>query len=209
MKILRLNRENSKEITEIAVKLIKQGKVIICPTDTVYGLIADATNKKAVEKIFKIKKRPKSKPLPVFIKDVKMAKELALIDKKQEKFLKKYWPGKTTTVLKSKIPTFVKAMAGRQKSKIKIYGVDKKTIALRVPKYEFLNNLMEEFGGPIIQTSANISGKSASTKIEYIIRQFGGQKNKPDLILDAGSLLKNKPSKVIDLTGEKLKVLRK
>src|SRR3990167_5100092 len=72
-----------------ATALLKKGGVVICQTDTVYGFLADATNKKAVDKIYKIKKRPKSKPLPVFVKDFKMARELAEIDGHQAKILKK------------------------------------------------------------------------------------------------------------------------
>jgi len=86
-------------VIESAIKAIKKGKVLIFPTDTVYGLICDAKNKKAVEKIFKIKNRPKNKPLPVFVKNIEMAKKLAKISGKQEKFLKKVWPGRVTAVL--------------------------------------------------------------------------------------------------------------
>lgn len=83
-------------------KAIKKGKVIVCPTDTVYGLIADARKQNAVKKIFQIKKRPLKKPIPVFVRDFKMAKSLAKIDKFQERFLKKFWPGKLTVILKAK-----------------------------------------------------------------------------------------------------------
>ena len=72
---MKLTKKNFEKIIKIAEKSIKEGKVLICPTDTVYGLIADATNKKAVEKIFKIKKRPLKKPIPIFVKDIKMAKK--------------------------------------------------------------------------------------------------------------------------------------
>ena len=92
----------SKESLEKSVEMIRKGCIIICPTDTVYGFLADATNKKAVEKIYKIKKRQKYKPLPVFIKDFKMAKDLAEIDEKQEKLIKKKWPGKYTFILELK-----------------------------------------------------------------------------------------------------------
>src|ERR1700680_722151 len=85
-----------------AISILKKGGMIICPTDTVYGFLADASNKKAVEKIYKIKKRPKSKPLSIFVKDLKMAKELADIDRNTEIWLKKNWPGKVTAVLKRK-----------------------------------------------------------------------------------------------------------
>jgi len=177
---------------------IKKGRVIVCPTDTVYGLLADATNKKAVEKIFKIKKRPKTKPLPIFIKDLESAKRLAIIDKNQERFLKKAWPGKITAVLKRK--------AANRKQKI--YGIDKKTIALRISKYKLVLELLKAINKPLTGTSANISGKPATTKIKDILRQFQNKKFQPDLILNTGNLKSSKPSKVIDFTGKRPKILR-
>ncbi len=197
MEILKLGQKNFTEIVKKVSKSIRQGKVIVLPTDTVYGLIADATNKKAVRKIFKIKKRLKEKPIPIFVKDTGMAKELAQIDKRQEKFLKKTWPGKITIVLK------------RKRTKIKVYGVNKKTIALRIPNYIFLNILLKKINRPLTGTSANISGRPTSTKIKEIINQFKDQKYQPDLIIDIGNLPKNRPSTVIDLTGKKPKILRK
>lgn len=195
MLILKITSENLISAVEIAVKLIRQGKAIVCPTDTVYGLIADATNKKAVEKVFEIKKRSEKKPLPIFVKDIKMAKNLALIDEEQEKFLRKVWPGKITAVLK--------------RNETKLYGVEKKTIALRIPKYKLVNKLLEKINRPLIGTSANISGKPASTKIKEVLGYFKRQKkDRPDLIIDVGGIKPSKPSKVIDLTGRKQKILR-
>jgi len=198
MQIIKKNRKNIKEITTA----LKNGAVLVCPTDTIYGFLADAENKKAVDKIYKIKKRSKTKALPVFIKDVKMAKKLAEISEKpsfakasagkQEKILKKYWPGKFTFVLK-------------RKPGIKLYGVEKDSIALRIPKYKFLNNLLKEINRPLVQTSVNISGQPSLNKISDIINQL----NKLDvLIIDGGDLKKSKPSKIIDLTNNN-KILRK
>ena len=203
MEILKLNSKNLKEISKKVASLIKKGKVIVYPTDTVYGLICDTGNKKAVQKIFKIKNRSFKKPLPVFVKDIKMAKILAKIDKKQEGFLKKVWPGKTTVVLE------------RKKGK-EIYGVDKKTIAIRIPEYKPLNDLLENINYPLAETSANISGKPAPGDIKEIVKQFtlrrgsgqGGKKNQPDLIIDGGTLSK-KSSTVVDLTKATPKILRK
>jgi L-threonylcarbamoyladenylate synthase len=195
MKILKTDQENFNQLVEKTVKAIKNGRVIVCPTDTVYGLIADATNKKAVEKIFKIKKRPKNKPVPIFIKDISAAKKLAKINEKQEAFLKSVWPGKITIVLKRK--------------KSRLYGVDKKTIALRIPKYGLLLSLAKQLNCPLTGTSANISGRPASTKIKEVIEQFKNQKQKLDLVIDAGNLKPAKPSKVINLTSLKPKILRK
>ena len=180
------------------VKELKKGKVVICPTDTVYGLIADATNKKTVEKIFRIKKRSKNKALPIFVKDLKAAKKLAQIDKSQEKFLKKAWPGKVTAVLKRKT----------KKAKPRIYGNDKKTIALRVPNYKLVLDLLKKINRPLTGTSANVSGKPIFNDIKDVLKQFKNKKPKPDLIIDAGNLPKSKPSLVIDLTKKPPKILR-
>ncbi|MDP1538608.1 MAG: L-threonylcarbamoyladenylate synthase [bacterium] len=190
------------------VKEIKKGKVIVCPTDTVYGLIADATNKKAVNRLFKIKKRPKTKPIPIFVKDLKMARELAKINKKQEKFLKSAWPGKVTAVLERTLlrPS---GFGGQGKTRIRLYGVAKETIALRIPKYELLLSLAKQLNRPLTGTSANISGKLASTKIKEVLQQFQNQKHQPDLIIDIGNLKPAKPSTIIDLTGSDPKILRK
>lgn len=195
--VLKLKTKNLKEIVKTAVKAIQDGKVIICPTDTVYGLICDATNKKAVAKLFIIKKRAKKKPVPIFVKDIKMAKELAEIDKGKEKFLKKVWPGKTTVILR------------RKKAGIKLYGVDERTIGLRIPKYKLINQLLSEIKKPITGTSANVSGNPASVKTQEVARQFKNQKRQPDLIIDGGSLNFSKPSIVVDITNKKPKIIRK
>lgn len=188
-------KKSQKQLNK-AVLALKKGKVIICPTDTVYGFLADGSNKKAVEKIFKIKKRAKSKPLPVFIADFKIAKELAIINIRQEKILRRYWPGKYTFVL-------------NRKPGAKLFGVDQNTIALRIPKYNFLNDLLKKINIPLVQTSVNISTKPALIRIEDIVKEFENQKNKPDLIISSGRLPNTKASTIIDLSKYKIKILRK
>jgi len=195
MRTLKLNQKNFEKTIIELVKLIKKGKILVLPTDTVYGLICDATNKISVERIFKIKKRLKKKPFPLFVKNLKMAKEITKIDKKQEKFLKSIWPGKVTVVLK------------RKKTRMKLYGLDKKTIATRIPKCKLIIELIKKTNRLLTETSVNVSGEKPLTKIQEVINQFRGQKNKPDLIVDSGNL-RGKPSKVIDLTKKKLKILR-
>lgn len=180
--------KNSKNALNKAAKAIKEGGVVVFPTDTVYGFLADASNKKAVEKIYKIKKRPRSKPLAVFVKDMKMAKQLAEITLKHEKILKKYWPGPYTFVLKAKRRL--------------------ETIALRVPKYKPLNDLLKKINKPLVQTSVNISGRPAITKIEEIKKTFGSN-SAVGPIFDAGNLPKHKPSVIMDLSATKIKILRK
>lgn len=181
---------------EESAKVIKEGGVIVFPTDTVYGLFCDAENEKAVEKLFKIKKRPKGKPISIFVKNIKMAKEFVIINKKQERFFKKVWPGAVTAVLKPKknLPLNI--------------SQDKNTIGLRIPDHKLTLKLIKKINIPLAQSSANISGKPASTKIRDILKQFKNKKNQPDLILDAGNLKISEASTVVDLTGSRLKILR-
>jgi L-threonylcarbamoyladenylate synthase len=195
MQVLKISQRNFSEILEKATTALKRGRVLICPSDTVYGLICRATDKKAVERVFKIKKRVKTKPIGLFVKDIKMAKKWAWIDARQEKFLKKFWPGKFTAVLKSK-----KSLSGI---------VFKGTVGLRIPGNKFLLSVLERSGCPLAQTSANISGRPASTKIKEALKQFQGRAEQPDLVLDAGDLEPSLPSTVIDLISKKIKILRK
>ncbi len=120
-----------------------------------------------------------------------MAKKLAFINRGQEKILKMCWPGKVTFILRRKI----------------IFG-SRKTIGLRMPDYKLTNALFKRLKRPLTGTSANISGKPASTKIREVLKQFKKAKEKPDLVLDYGNLKFSLPSIVIDITEKIIKILR-
>ena len=192
---MRIIKANSKNLQE-TIKAIKEGKVLVCPTDTVYGLICDAKNKKSVTKIFRIKKRPKGKPISIFVKNLGMAKKFAKIDKKTEGFLKEAWPGAITAVLRPKKNLPCNISKG------------KNTIGLRIPKYKMITILIDKINRPLAESSANISGQPPSGSIKKVLRQFKRRKYQPDLIIDAGNLPKSKPSTVLDLTIFPPKVLR-
>lgn len=209
---LKVSPKNIDLLIKKAKKVIKEGGVVISPTDTVYGLICDAKNKKAVKKIFKIKKRKEKKPIPVFVKDLKMAKNLAILDKKQEKFLKRVWStrqnfGKTWAG-KGKITAVLLAKPRTKKMFPKFVVSPENKIGLRIPDYKIVNQLLATFNRPLAATSANISGEKESVKIKDVLEQFKNQKHQPDLILDAGNLKPSLPSTVIDLTNFKIKILR-
>lgn len=195
---MRIIKLSPKALSE-AVVFLKKGGVVICPTDTVYGFLADASNKKAVEKIYKIKKRPKSKPLSLFVKDVTMAQKIALINEKQAKMLKKYWPGKYTFILARRFPEV------GPRGTLRLYGLSKDTVGIRIPKHLFLQKLLKKVNRPLAQTSVNISTQEPLNKIGDIIKQFG---KKDVLIIDGNDLKKAKPSKIIDLTKNKNNILR-
>lgn len=199
MKILKVNPQDLRESENViiqAVEAIKNGQVIICPTDTVYGLAVDATNQAAVERLFQIKKRPKEKAVPIMIGDMVWAKRLALIDQKTEKILSEIWPGAVTAVLQQKyrLPELVTA--------------GKRTIALRIPDYKLIHYLLQKIGRPLTATSANLSGQLPSIRIQDVLRQFQKKEYRPDLVLDAGDLIDSEPSTILDLSGASPKILR-
>ncbi|MFH1966746.1 MAG: L-threonylcarbamoyladenylate synthase, partial [Patescibacteria group bacterium] len=174
---------------ELAVKVIKRGGSIIYPTDTVYGLGVSALNLHAVERLFKIKKRPESKPAPIMVKNIEMAKKLAYIDAKTERILREVWPGQVTVVLEKRsiVPDILTA------------GL--KTVGLRIPNHYFTQLLMENLNEPITATSANFSGEPSLGSAAEIIKIFNNAYPRPDLILDARELPLSPPSTVLDLTS--------
>lgn len=199
MKILKVNPENLRESEKAiieAAKVMLGGGTIVFPTDTVYGLGADATNEHAVKKIFQIKKRDKKRPISVIVRDLDMIKKVAMVDKRLERVLPLIFPGAITAILLKKYKLPEDLTAGGH------------TIGLRIPDYKLTQYLSENMGRPYVATSANISGEQATTKIGEVIKFFEKSTAKPDLILDGGDLKCSQPSTVLDLASEKPKIIR-
>lgn len=169
-------------------KELKEGKIGVIPTDTVYGLVASALDKKSVEKIYELKKRDKKKPLIVLISSLKDLETFgAKIDKETAK---KYWPGKVSIVLPVK--------------KFEYLHRGKKSLAFRLPDDETLIRILKA-SGPLVAPSANTEGKDPATTIEEAKKYFGESIN---FYLGAGKL-KSKPSKIISIKKGKVEVVRK
>lgn len=235
MKILKINPENlreSKEAIEEAVQVIRRGGVVVFPTDTVYGLGADATNESAVRKIFRIKQRPKDKPVPILISDLEMAKMVAYFDKKKEEMLLSIWPGPVTVLLQKKYPLTHLAGSGQAGSRQRpaspqlqrgergspkwaagqvlseLITAGQSTIGLRIPDYKITHYMVALCGVPLVATSANISGQPPSNKLKEVIAQFEQADYRPELILDAGTLKFSEPSTILDLSKDKPMITR-
>lgn len=195
MRIVPFSKKTLEKITKETAKKLNAGAVVACPTDTVYIWMADATNQKAVQKIFQIKGRKKGKPLPIFVSSIAMAKRFAKVSPLQEKYLKKVWPGKVTAVLKSRgvLP--------------KETGTSR-TIGLRIPKHKLAQLILQKAKIPLTGTSANLSGEPPLYDSKEIFRQFQNRKHQPHVLLDAGKLPFSRPSKVIDITGAKPIIIR-
>lgn len=190
-----LNKDYAYAILE-AVAVLQRGGVIVYPTDTVYGLGANACDWNAVEQVFKIKNRPLTKPLPIVARNMKWVKELSFVPPKLEEKLSQLWPGATTVVLPKKdvIP--------------KVVTAGHKTLGIRIPNYPFIDRLLGRFGYPLTATSANISGEEPTGDINKVIVSFQDKIWKPDLIIDAGVLPPSEPSTILDLSHVKPKILR-
>ncbi|MBU1136896.1 threonylcarbamoyl-AMP synthase [Patescibacteria group bacterium] len=183
-------------IIQKAIEVLKRGGGVIYPTDTVYGLGVDALNIKAIERLFKIKKRPGTKPVPIIVRDIDMAKKYAYINRAKEKILNSVWPGKVTVILPKRDAAPDVLTAG------------KKTIGIRVSAHPFIRLLMEELDFPITATSANFSGEPPLSSSFEVIKTFERAYPRPELILDAGDLPENSPSTLLDLSGLKPKITR-
>jgi L-threonylcarbamoyladenylate synthase len=197
MKIIKINLQNPEtEIIQQAVDIVRRGGAIVYPTDTVYGLGVNALRVDAIERLFKIKKRPATKPVPILVQDIEMAKIIAFIDKKIERILEAIWPGAVTVILE------------KRRMVPEILTAHKRTIGLRIPDAKITQALMEQLEFPVTTTSANFSGEPSLFCAEDVIKVFGKAYPRPDLILDAGCLPPSSPSTVLDLTGSRPKILR-
>jgi L-threonylcarbamoyladenylate synthase len=214
MQIVRLskNKPNTK-IISTAVKMLKQGGVLVYPTETAYALGCDWTNERAKNKIYKIKGRRTSKKLPVIVADFKMAKKYGKFNAISEVLAKKYWPGPLTLVLKIKRseinpPRFARfdELARRaERGRVDRRSAD---LAMRISSHKIARSLAKRLGKPIVATSANISGQGHCYSVKEVLVQFKANKVKPDLILDVGRLKNIKPSTIVRVVGNQVKVLR-
>jgi L-threonylcarbamoyladenylate synthase len=199
MQIIKIDPKNpSLKAIKIAAEVIKKGGVIIYPTDTIYGIGVSALDQAAIDRVYKIKKRPGAKPLSVIVRDIKMAKKYCVVGKKTEEIFSALLPGAFTLIFPSKIL-----------KKNDILTIFNGTVSIRIPDFKITALMAKELNIPFTATSANISGLPGSGDINAVLKQLGNKKNQIDLVLDAGVLLKNDPSVIIDLTGDKPKIIRK
>lgn len=190
-------REKIKEDEiEEAAEEIRKGNLVLFPTETVYGIGANALNEAAVKKIFIAKGRAQDNPLIVHIANREMIEDLVQdIGSLERRVMEKFWPGPLTIILKRKnketIPNIVTA------------NLD--TVGIRMPSNLIARKLIEKAGVPIAAPSANISGKPSGTKVEDIIAELDG---KVEYILDGGFTDIGLESTVIKVDGNKIDILR-
>ena len=184
---------NDRSLDE-AAEILKKGGVVAFPTETVYGLGADALNPSAAAKIFEVKQRPLSDPLIVHISRPDMIEYAAEnIPQAAERLMERFWPGPLTFVLrkKSSLPDIVTS------------GLD--SVAVRMPAHVAALNLIEKAGTPIAAPSANLFGRLSPTTAAHVHEQLG---EKIDLILDGGTCSVGVESTILKVEGNRFLILR-
>lgn len=203
--LLRVNAQSPEaEVLRYAADFLARGCVVGIPTDTFYGLAADPFNLAAVDEIYRVKGRPDARALPILVNSI----EQAILLSRQENFdspvpdcmprnflrlAHRFWPGALTLVVEaaSRVPLKVTANTGR--------------VALRWPKSAIVEGLIEEFGGPVTGTSANISGFPSCASAGQVMKQLG---SRLPLVLDAGETGATLASTIVELNGNSWKIAR-
>jgi L-threonylcarbamoyladenylate synthase len=188
------NKQRMKDVIDKAVHLLRAGKLVAFPTETVYGLGADATNPVAVGRIFAAKGRPATNPLIVHVADARIARRYAKQwPKEAEELALRFWPGPLTLVVPKADAIVPEVTAGLE------------TVGLRSPDHPLALALLKAFDGPIAAPSANRSNRVSPTTADHVRRELG---DAVDLILDGGPCHVGIESTVLDLTRPTPLILR-
>src|SRR3989338_835917 len=196
MRRVELSPDTLTDVIEQASTMLRQGGVILYPTDTLYGLGADAFSDKAVDTIYAIKGRDEKKPIHCIVSDIAMAEEYAEVTNDARLLFERLLPGGLTVILRKR-----KNVRGGIARSIE-------TIGIRIPHNDFCIQLAGAFGEPFTATSANLAGHEHQRSVEAILKQLGPNAEIIDLIIDAGELPPSAPSTVVDLSGEEPVILR-
>ncbi len=197
MKIVDIN-DNYENVIKETAQTILAGRLVIFPSDTVYILAVDPTNKSAVEKLLGFKNRWTGKAISVAVTDKKMAEKYVELSESAQNIYKNLLPGPFTIVSKGKhqVAKGIEAENG--------------TLGIRIPDNKYIHDLVMAVNRPVTATSANLSGRTPNYSVASFLRPLSKKKKDMiDLIVDGGKLPNNKPSTVVDATEPELKILRR
>ena len=172
-----------------AARCLRQGGLVAFPTETVYGLGADAGNGEAVARLYAAKGRPSFNPLIAHVADIAAARRLAYFDEVAERLAAAFWPGPLTLVLPKRDDCGVADLA--------LAGLD--TVAVRVPAHRIAHELLTAFGGPVVAPSANRSGHVSPTSAAHVLADLRGR---IDMVIDGGPCPVGVESTIVSCLGE-------
>lgn len=177
-----------KTSIEAAAACLRAGGLVAFPTETVYGLGADASNGQAVARLYAAKGRPAFNPLIAHVADLAAARRIAVFTAEAEKLARAFWPGPLTLVLLKEPYASIADLA--------VAGLD--TIAVRVPDHPVAQALLKSFDGPVVAPSANRSGHVSPTDAAHVMADLGGR---IDLVIDAGQSAVGVESTIVSCMG--------
>jgi L-threonylcarbamoyladenylate synthase len=185
----------SEAIAE-AARLILAGQPVAVPTETVYGLAADATNAEAVARIYEAKGRPSFNPLIVHVPDLEAARRIGEFNEAALALATEHWPGPLTLVVPLRADAGIASLV----------TAGLKTIALRIPAHPAIQALLSEAGRPLAAPSANASGSISPTRAGHVMKSLGGR---IALIVDGGATERGLESTIVAATDGQLRLLRR
>lgn len=191
---MKLIPENN--IQEIA-EAFKEGKVIVFPTETSYGIGCDARDEQSIQKVMKVKNREGGKSLPLLVRNKEAAHKEIKFNQIGESLSDRYWPGPLSIV--------GDVQEGAESSDLCHF---EEARCIRVSSSQFLQNLMEHINFPIVATSANISGEPAVYEAKEAVRIFKDKYRQPDIVVDGGKLEHGPASTIIRMNGEDIELIR-
>ena len=197
MELIKYNKHNSKIIIKKAQAVLEKGGIFVFPTETCYGMGADATKKSAINKLYSYKTRREGKPLSIVVSDIKMAQKYVKINEMAENLYKSYLPGPITVVSKGR----GKVAKGVESE----YG----TLGIRIPDHQLVLDIVKNFAKPFTATSANMSYLPKPYSIKALLKNLPAKNLELiDLIIDAGELPHRETSTVVDTTMNSLNIVR-
>ena len=180
------------------VRELKEGKTVVYPTETCYGLGCDATNARAVERVFAIKQRQADKSVLIVVPDREMIREYVRWGPQLETICDRYWPGPLTAVVPlNHVGILAPGVIGPQQ-----------TIAFRITSHPLAAAVSRELGRPLVSTSANIAAQDSPYDIEQVLSMFEHAHVQPDIIIDAGPLPHYLPSTIVRVMDGRINVIR-
>lgn len=186
--LIKLDSNNFVDTVSKTVNIVKAGGIVIAPFDTVYGIICDPRNDRALKKIFELKKRPLGKTIGLATDSVATLESIISSDHAEFPDHPDFPAG--TFIFKTRADYLSK------------YCLENGTVAIRIPNSELIRAIAKASGGVVAQTSANLSGQPICSSVDEIKKQFSpAELDQVDLIIDGGQIAKSAPSKIYDLTG--------
>lgn len=188
-----LEESNPKTI-DLAVKSLKNGEIIIFPTDTIYGIACDASNDVAINNLYNFKKRDKKKALAIFLKNKEQISKNFTLNDLENKIINKYIPGAITMILNPK----------KNNQFSKFLNENGQNLGVRIPNHKFCLDLLGKFNGVLAVSSANISNEEYKDNVDLIEKKF---QNKVKLIIK-GNINSKLASTILKVEDNKIMILR-